>query len=190
MVADADREAEIIASSSGYQARILPIKSVGVQGDFRTYGHPVSLFGGARDWVALEEVSTRITNAISEINRVVYSLSHQSPGEFNPVEAFVTGDRIALLQEADALAMKLLQTAGLDREVWQMPVVMLPLSVDGRGECIVVRPISSEEAMTARFTDLPWEVADNISDKIITLEGISAVFLDITHKPPGTIEWE
>lgn len=190
LLADAEQEAEVIASSSGYQARILPIKSVGVQGDFRTYGHPVSLFGGARDWSVLEEVSTRITNAISEINRVVYSLSHLSPGELKPVEAFVTKDRITLLQEADALAMKLLQTAGLDREVWQMPVVLLPLSVDGRGECIVVRPISSEEAMTARFTDLPWEVADNISDKIITLEGISAVFLDITHKPPGTIEWE
>lgn len=190
LIADAEQEAEIIASSSGYQARILPIKSVGVQGDFRTYGHPVSLFGGARDWSILEEVSTRITNAISEINRVVYSLSHLSPGELKPVEAFVTKDRITLLQEADALAMKLLQTAGLDREVWQMPVVLLPLSVDGRGECIVVRPISSEEAMTARFTGLPWEVADNISDKISTLEGISAVFLDITHKPPGTIEWE
>jgi GMP synthase (glutamine-hydrolysing) len=166
-----EREAELISSSSGCEARILPIKSVGVQGDFRTYGHPVALSGGIRDWSVLEEISTRLTNAIGEVNRVVYALSHRSLGVIKPVEAHVTADRISLLQEADAVASNILHRSNHDREVWQMPVVLLPLSVDGRGECIVIRPISSEEAMTARFTALPWEIVDEISAEIFSLAG-------------------
>lgn len=189
-LAEAQTEADAIASTCGYEAQVLPIRSVGVQGDYRTYGHPVALFGGDRDWGLLEEVSTRITNAIGEVNRVVYALSHSTPVKTEPVRALVTSERLDLLREADAIAMERLIALGVAGEVWQMPTVLVPLAVDGDRECVVIRPISSEEAMTARFTRLPWEVVESISEGISSLHGVSVVFCDITNKPPATIEWE
>lgn len=187
---EAESEVVTIASAYGYNARVLPIRSVGVQGDNRTYGHPVALLGGHRDWDRLEEASTRITNSVSEVNRVVYTLSHHELGDITPVRAAVSRDRLKLLQQADELAKELLIASGLDREVWQMPIILVPLAVDGEGESVIVRPVLSEEAMTARFAALPWEVVENMERGIGALHGVSAVFFDITHKPPATIEWE
>ncbi len=187
---EAESEVVTIASAYGYNARVLPIRSVGVQGDNRTYGHPVALLGGHRDWDRLEEASTRITNSVSEVNRVVYTLSHHELGDITPVRAAVSRDRLKLLQQADELAKELLIASGLDREVWQMPIILVPLAVDGEGESVIVRPVLSEEAMTARFAALPWEVVENMERGIGALHGVSTVFFDITHKPPATIEWE
>ncbi|MFO7768407.1 MAG: glutamine-hydrolyzing GMP synthase [bacterium] len=187
---EAEEQARTVAGGYGYEARVLPIRSVGVQGDFRTYAHPVALFGGDRDWRTLEEVSTRLTNSIDLVNRVVYALRPGAPAEFEAEAAVVTRERLDQLREADALAMEHLRSAGRHREVWQMPTVLVPLSVDGRGESVVLRPVLSQEAMTARFADLPWDVVEEMARRIGGLEGISGVFYDVTHKPPGTIEWE
>ncbi len=186
----AEEQARTIAGGYGYDARVLPIRSVGVQGDFRTYAHPVALFGGDRDWRALEEASTRITNSIDLVNRVVYALRPGAPAGFQAVGGAVTRERLDLLREADAAAMEHLREAGRHREVWQMPTVLVPLSVDGKGESVVLRPVLSQEAMTARFADLPWDVVEETARRISGLAGITGVFYDITHKPPGTIEWE
>gem|GEM_PF-3667779 len=97
---------------------------------------------------------------------------------------------VILPPDADVIAMERLISFGVAGEVWQMPTVLVPLAVDGDRECVVIRPISSEEAMTARFTRLPWEVVESISEGISSLHGVSVVFCDITNKPPATIEWE
>ncbi len=75
-------------------------------------------------------------------------------------------------------------------DIWQFPVVLLPVSnVDG-GESIVLRPIVSTEAMTASFARIDWDLLDEITSQILLHNEITHVFYDLTHKPPGTIEWE
>ncbi|MCK5118277.1 MAG: glutamine-hydrolyzing GMP synthase [Candidatus Latescibacteria bacterium] len=186
---NAEAGAQEIAQKAGLDARILPIKSVGVQGDFRTYAHPVALIGTA-DWRTLESVSTEITNRIPKINRAVLLLRPDTLPPLFVKSCDLTKKRLDLLREADAIATHALEQHGLMDAIWQMPVVLLPLSPDGEKESIVLRPVVSREAMTARFSEIPMDVARKMADDISALSGIEAVFYDVTHKPPGTIEWE
>ncbi|MDR6906750.1 GMP synthase (glutamine-hydrolyzing) [Agromyces sp. 3263] len=111
----------------------------------------------------------------------------------------VTRERLDLLREADAIARQELTAAGLDQEIWQCPVVLLAdvrsvgVQGDGRtyGHPIVLRPVSSEDAMTADWTRLPYDVLAKISNRITNeVPEVNRVVLDVTSKPPGTIEWE
>ena len=178
-----------IAGRYGLGLDILPLRSVGVQGDGRTYAHPAVVSGEA-DWDVLEEVSTELTNTLPEINRVVYLLgpADRPPQHLRP--GTLSQDRLDLLRQADALAMDALERHDLMREVTQMPTVLVPLSSDGVRESLVLRPISTDDFMTARFCRLPPTFLDEITSQLLALDGIEAVFYDITHKPPGTVEWE
>ena len=111
----------------------------------------------------------------------------------------VTRERLEILREADAIAREELTAAGLDQEIWQCPVVLLAdvrsvgVQGDGRtyGHPIVLRPVSSEDAMTADWTRLPYDVLAKISNRITNeVREINRVTLDVTSKPPATIEWE
>ncbi|MEL0291371.1 MAG: GMP synthase (glutamine-hydrolyzing), partial [Aquiluna sp.] len=111
----------------------------------------------------------------------------------------VTKERLDLLRDADAIVREELTAAGTDGEIWQCPVVLLAdvrsvgVQGDGRsyGHPIVLRPVSSEDAMTADWSRLPYELLAKISNRITNeVEGVNRVVLDITSKPPGTIEWE
>ena len=111
----------------------------------------------------------------------------------------VTLERLELLRTADAIARAELTEAGLDGEIWQCPVVLLAdvrsvgVQGDARtyGHPIVLRPVSSEDAMTADWTRLPYDVLARISNRITNeVPGVNRVVLDVTSKPPGTIEWE
>ena len=111
----------------------------------------------------------------------------------------VTQERLELLRLADSIVRAELTAAGLDSEIWQCPVVLLAdvrsvgVQGDGRtyGHPIVLRPVSSEDAMTADWTRLPYDVLARISNRITNeVPGVNRVVLDVTSKPPGTIEWE
>ncbi|MBU8809245.1 glutamine-hydrolyzing GMP synthase [Mycolicibacterium goodii] len=111
----------------------------------------------------------------------------------------VTAERLETLRRADAIAREELTAAGLDGQIWQCPVVLLAdvrsvgVQGDGRtyGHPIVLRPVSSEDAMTADWTRVPYEVLERISTRITNeVREVNRVVLDITSKPPGTIEWE
>jgi GMP synthase (glutamine-hydrolysing) len=111
----------------------------------------------------------------------------------------VNKERLDLLRKADAIVRSELSAAGLDGEIWQCPVVLLAdvrsvgVQGDGRsyGHPIVLRPVSSEDAMTADWTRLDYELLAKISNRITNeVEGVNRVVLDVTSKPPGTIEWE
>ena len=111
----------------------------------------------------------------------------------------VNEERLAILRKADAIARAELTAAGLDDEVWQMPVVLLAdvrsVGVQGDhrtyGHPIVLRPVSSEDAMTADWSHLPYDLLSKISNRITNeVDGVNRVVLDVTSKPPGTIEWE
>ncbi len=111
----------------------------------------------------------------------------------------VTAARLDTLRRADSIAREELTAAGLDNQIWQCPVVLLGdvrsvgVQGDGRtyGHPIVLRPVSSEDAMTADWTRVPYEVLERISTRITNeVPEVNRVVLDITSKPPGTIEWE
>ncbi len=178
-----------IAEPLGYTSLVLPIKSVGVQGDSRTYAHP-ALVIGKQDWSLLETLSTSITNTVREVNRIVYGISVQENPEYVPIEAYLIKERLDKLRAIDHLVTTTLQASGEYKDVWQMPVVLLPLVNRDGDECVVLRPIASQEAMTARFFPLKDETLEKIVAGGKEIEGIGDVFFDITHKPPGTIEWE
>ncbi len=111
----------------------------------------------------------------------------------------VTRERLDVLREADAIAREELTRAGLDRDIWQCPVVLLAdvrsvgVQGDGRtyGHPIVLRPVTSEDAMTADWARVPYDVLERISTRITNeVREVNRVALDLTCKPPGTIEWE
>jgi GMP synthase (glutamine-hydrolysing) len=111
----------------------------------------------------------------------------------------VTAARLDTLRRADAIAREELSAAGLDNQIWQCPVVLLAdvrsvgVQGDGRtyGHPLVLRPVSSEDAMTADWTRVPYEVLERISTRITNeVPEVNRVVLDVTSKPPGTIEWE
>ena len=108
-------------------------------------------------------------------------------------------ERLDLLRAADAIVRDEVSKAGLDSSIWQMPVVLLAdvrsvgVQGDGRtyGHPIVLRPVSSEDAMTADWSRLPYDLIAHISNRITNeVPGVNRVVLDVTSKPPGTIEWE
>lgn len=171
-------------------ARVLPIKSVGVQGDERTYRHPVALFTSTRDWNQLEKISTAITNRFSDVNRVILALSGKPDEPFTLTPADINTQRVGLLQHIDDTMAKIMTQAPKTYEIWQFPMVLMPISTETGKESIVLRPVVSTEAMTASFARIDWAVVDKLVDAISQESAISHIFYDLTHKPPGTIEWE
>ncbi|WP_420807793.1 glutamine-hydrolyzing GMP synthase [Antribacter gilvus] len=130
---------------------------------------------------------------------IVWRQPFPGPGLGIRIVGEVTADRLEILRAADAIAREELTRAGLDREIWQCPVVLLGdvrsvgVQGDGRtyGHPIVLRPVSSEDAMTADWTRLPYDVLSVISTRITNeVREVNRVVLDVTSKPPGTIEWE
>ena len=130
---------------------------------------------------------------------IVWRQPFPGPGLAIRIVGEVTAKRLSILRAADAIAREELSAAGLDRDIWQCPVVLLAdvrsvgVQGDGRsyGHPIVLRPVSSEDAMTADWTRVPYEVLARISTRITNEVGeVNRVVLDVTSKPPGTIEWE
>ncbi|YAL82677.1 glutamine-hydrolyzing GMP synthase [Dermacoccaceae bacterium W4C1] len=131
--------------------------------------------------------------------KIVYRQPFPGPGLGIRIVGEVTPERLDLLRRADAIAREELTAAELDRDIWQCPVVLLAdvrsvgVQGDGRtyGHPIVLRPVSSEDAMTADWTRVPYEVLAKISNRITNeVPEVNRVVLDVTSKPPGTIEWE
>ncbi len=130
---------------------------------------------------------------------IVWRHPFPGPGLAIRIIGSVDEERLAILREADAIAREELTAAGLDRDVWQFPVVLLAdvrsvgVQGDGRtyGHPVVLRPVSSEDAMTADWSRLPYELIARISTRITNeVREVNRVTLDVTSKPPGTIEWE
>ena len=172
---------------------ILPVRSVGVQGDQRTYTSPVALINSPRDWDWLEKESTRLTNEVRNINRVVLQLDSNNKDLNAPYiirGAFCSKERLDLLREADFMATQMLKENGLMEKIFQLLVILLPISKNGKEDSLVLRPVVSEDVMTAQFARINWNLLDPLVESILGLSGIETVFYDITHKPPATFGWE
>ncbi len=186
----ADLEKRINEVADGFKAKVLPIKSVGVQGDERTYRHPVVVYGKPIDWDGLNKLSTRLTNQFPEINRVMVGLFPDQFDDFRVVDSYLTTQRISTIQRADQIVMDYLKEAKIDREIWQFPTVLIPVGINGPGESLVLRPVCSEEAMTANFYQMDLVKLAELVKRLKIVSGVTGIFYDITNKPPGTIEWE
>ena len=130
---------------------------------------------------------------------IVWRHPFPGPGLGIRIIGEVTHERLEILREADAIAREEVTRAGLDREIWQFPVVLLAevrsvgVQGDGRtyGHPVVLRPVTSEDAMTADWARLPYDVVETISTRITNeVPEVNRVTIDVTSKPPGTIEWE
>jgi len=154
----------------------------------------------------VEPLRTLFKDEVREIGRqlglppqIVWRQPFPGPGLAIRIVGEVTAERLRIVRDADAIARAELSAAGLDREIWQCPVVLLAdvrsvgVQGDGRsyGYPVVLRPVTSEDAMTADWARLPDEVLAAISTRITNeVPEINRVVLDVTSKPPGTIEWE
>jgi GMP synthase (glutamine-hydrolysing) len=130
---------------------------------------------------------------------IVWRQPFPGPGLSIRIVGEVTRERLTILRAADAIAREEMSRAGLDREIWQCPVVLLAdvrsvgVQGDGRtyGHPVVLRPVTSEDAMTADWARIPHDVLARISTRITNeVPAVNRVVLDVTSKPPGTIEWE
>lgn len=162
---------------------LIPVRSVGVQGDSRSY----------RSIMALEtfppgDEATALVNRIGDINRVVALVGSHAPlADLRVTRGFLSAERLDRLRRCDAIVRRLTHESGFDQQVWQLPVVLIPL---GSPDSVVLRPIDSVDGMTAQAVRMPDDLLAKIKTELLEVSGVSAVFFDLTHKPPGTIEWE
>lgn len=154
----------------------------------------------------IEPLRTLFKDEVREVGRqlgipeaIVARHPFPGPGLAIRIIGAVDAERLAILRAADAIVREETTAAGLDGEIWQFPVVLLAdvrsvgVQGDGRtyGHPVVLRPVSSEDAMTADWSRLPHEVLERISTRITNeVAEVNRVVLDVTSKPPGTIEWE
>ncbi len=170
----------------------LPVQSVGVQGDERTYAHPaVLLFEDGLTHADKALTATTFTNTHSKYNRGLELLA----GDKNKLESdatlqakTLTKSRTEILQTADQIVMDAIATESCSH-IWQFPVVLIPFG-HTTGESLVLRPVTSNEAMTVEASELPAKVKHDIIEKLSAMNAFDYIFLDLTAKPPGTIEWE
>jgi len=166
---------------------IVPVRSVGVQGDSRTY-RPVLAVEAAP---GTEDQVADLTNRRPDVNRII-GVAHtcQPIGSLRVMPAYLTAERMERLRRADAIVRKLSHKSSFDQTVWQFPVVLIPLGIPQRPDSVVLRPIDSVDGMTARAVRLPAELLGRMVRELMHVEGVAGVFYDLTNKPPATIEWE
>ncbi|MEO5925890.1 MAG: glutamine-hydrolyzing GMP synthase [Bryobacteraceae bacterium] len=165
----------------------LPVKSVGVQGDSRTYRSALAI----AEFPASDEAAAGLINRLDNINRIVVAVwTAAEIGKMQSVASFLTGERLERLRLADAIVRKITLESGFDNDVWQFPVVLIPFGTPGRPDSVVLRPIFSVDGMTASSVRMPDALLARIVDELKQQTDVAGVFYDITNKPPGTIEWE
>jgi GMP synthase (glutamine-hydrolysing) len=166
---------------------LLPVQSVGVQGDSRTYRAVLAIDG----FPDSHEESSSLINKMDQINRVVAEVwTSGNLTDMRAVPGFLTAERLGRLRHADAIVRRLTYASGFDHAVWQFPVVLMPLGTPERPDSVVLRPIDSVDGMTASVVRMPKDLLDEIVRELSAIPGIAGVFYDLTNKPPATIEWE
>lgn len=181
-----------VALPPGVRGWVVPVRTVGVQGDERSYSQLLAVDGPA-DAEAAGALARRITNEHRTINRVAQVAFRRDGAGVAGLAiwpATLTRERVALLREADQEVTRIVRARGLYDAIWQFPVAMLPLGSAAGRETIVLRPVNSRDGMTADFARLPLAVVDEIAAGLARLSRVDAVLYDVTNKPPATIELE
>jgi GMP synthase (glutamine-hydrolysing) len=170
---------------------ILPVRSVGVQGDSRSYAHVLCLDRFPAMEANLQDLATELINRISGINRIVARVESLAPvSEMRVSPGSLSAGRVARLRRADSIVRRLSHAAGFDRQVWQFPVILIPVGRAGAPDSVVLRPVHSVDGMTAQSVGMEEGLLRAMAAELLQVEGVCGVFYDLTHKPPATIEWE
>lgn len=181
---------------------VLPVRSVGVQGDFRTYRFPALLtFADEGDGFyhfpdnreKIEECSSTITNAAKYINRTCIKLfqrSGLSDDALKIQEGYCDRRRLDQLREVDNIVLTELHKSGWYDKIFQHLTIDLPYASSADHASFVLRPVISEDVMTARFAMWPKDLLSTIVHKIAELPFVDALYFDATNKPPATFGWE
>ncbi|CAD6997005.1 GMP synthase [glutamine-hydrolyzing] [Ceratitis capitata] len=199
------KELKRISSSDKIQATVLPLRTVGVQGDKRSYSYVVGLSSsGDPCWNDLIFLAKLIPRILHNVNRVCYIFGDLVQYQITDITHTTLNSYVLdQLREADAIANEILMQTGLHRKISQMPIVLIPIHFDRdptnrTPSCcrsIVLRPFLTNDFMTGvpvipGSNQLPTQVLTTIVHEISKLDGISRVLYDLTAKPPGTTEWE
>jgi GMP synthase (glutamine-hydrolysing) len=102
----------------------------------------------------------------------------------------LTKVRLDRLRAADRIVREFCSATGFEKLVWQFPVVLIPLGTGAEPDSVVLRPIDSVDGMTAQSVTMRRDWLEDLTSQVLRVAGVAAVFYDLTHKPPGTIEWE
>ena len=184
-----------------YNLSILPIKSVGVQGDGRTYSYPLvicskddSLVNDITEmWEDLMEKVKYITSKYHQINRVIYSLGKKELDNFF-VETHLNHTEVNILRVLDHKVNDIIFKMNLVKQISQIPVIMIPISFDNHinkeSRSIVLRPFKTNDFMTGSPYLIDKYVINMLKDELMQTGLISNILYDLTSKPPGTTEWE
>ncbi len=164
---------------------LIPVHSVGVQGDLRSY-RPV--LGIEPPWDVRQ--ATEIINRTTRANRVIGLAGGAALGSLRVHRATLSADRLERLRRADGIVRRLSHESGFDNAVWQFPVVLIPVGGEQNRDSVVLRPIHSVDGMTAQSVVMDSGLLEAMVAELLAVEGVAAVFYDLTHKPPATIEWE
>jgi GMP synthase (glutamine-hydrolysing) len=168
---------------------LVPLQSVGVQGDSRTYAPLLALDCFPNQGV--QERAVELINRLPGINRVIARVETTLPlAEMEVIRGRLVSERLERLRRADAVVRRISHESGFDRAVWQFPVILIPLGSPGAPDSIVLRPVHSVDGMTAQSVLVEEDLLRRMAAELICIDGIAGVFHDLTHKPPGTIEWE
>lgn len=181
---------------------VLPVRSVGVQGDFRTYRFPALLTFSSDEKgfyhlpkirEKVEAASSSITNSAKYLNRTVIKL-YQNPKvkdeDLKLQEGYCDKNRLDQLREVDNIVLTELHKSGWYNQIFQHLTIDLPYASRKDHASFVLRPVCSEDVMTARFAWIDQEVMTSILEKIAELDFVDAVYFDATNKPPATFGWE
>ncbi|MCR5494770.1 MAG: glutamine-hydrolyzing GMP synthase [Treponema sp.] len=181
---------------------VLPVRSVGVQGDFRTYRFPALLtfsndekgfYHLPKIREKVEAASSSITNSAKYLNRTVIKL-YQNPKvkdeDLKLQEGYCDKNRLDQLREVDNIVLTELHKSGWYNQIFQHLTIDLPYASRKDHASFVLRPVCSEDVMTARFAWIDQEVMTSILEKIAELDFVDAVYFDATNKPPATFGWE
>lgn len=193
-----------ISSSDQIFSSILPIQSVGVQGDGRTYSYAAALSSDLPpNWEHLNFLAKIIPRVCHNINRIVYMFGNATKDPINDITpTYLTPHVLSLTRQADFIANKILRESECVSKLSQMPVVLIPLHFDRDPQyhipscqhSIVIRPFCTMDFMTGLAAipnkDIPEEVINKMVEALDKLPGISRIMYDLTCKPPGTTEWE
>lgn len=183
----------------GLTGCLLPVRSVGVQGDARTYHYLAALGGGllSQPWSAIRQTSARITNGIHAINRVAVILNDRPlpRGVRAITPTTLTHDNIQKLRALDHIVTEAFRREGLMPAVSQLLTVLVPVDTMGSGRhSVAIRAVVTSDYMTARPAalgeELPLAFMKNLARTLSEQPGVDLVMYDITGKPPATVEWE
>ena len=170
---------------------LVPVRSVGVQGDSRSYAPVLAIDAFPSSAARLQDEATELVNRTAHVNRVIARVVTRQPlADQRVFASVITHGRLELLRRADAIVREMCVTSGFESQVWQFPVVLIPLGYGEARDSIVLRPIQSVDGMTADSVVMPDALLRDMADRLMGLADLAGVYYDLTHKPPGTIEWE